>query len=362
MSYSSRAALLGSALIACALGGCSGSKKATAAEDAPASLTVTLTRPQQRAWPRLIDANGNLQPWQEMVISAETGPYRVATLEADVGTRARKGQVLATLARATLLADKARLVAGVAEAQANLVKANSDVDRARQVGDSGALSAQQIQSYRVTQQTSQASLASARAQLRSAEVQLGQADVRAADDGVVSSRSALLGKVVNAGDELFRLVRQGRIEWQAELDARQIAQVRPGQTARLTLPGGETVIGTVRLVAPTLAGNTSRGVVYVRLPGDSPARAGMYGSGTIEVGSAPVLTVPDSAIVPRDGKSYVYLLSQGNHVKEAPVTAGQRRDARVEVRGIAADAQVVATGGAFLSDGAVVRVARSSAK
>lgn len=359
MRSSSQAALIACALV---LTGCGSGKDASAAKETPASLTVTVTRPQQLSWPRLLGANGNLQPWQEVVISAETGPYRIATLNADVGMRVRKGQVLATLAREALLAERARLQAAVAEAQANLNKAASDADRARQVGDSGALSAQQIQGYRVTQQTSQASLASARAQLRGAEVQLGQANVRAADDGVVSSRSALLGKVVNAGDELFRLVRQGRIEWQAELDARQIAVVRAGQTARVTLPDGQTVSGTVRLVSPTLTSATSRGIVYVRLPAESPARSGMYGSGVIEVGTAPALTVPDSAVVLRDGKSYVYLLAKDNRVREIAVTAGQRRDGRIEVSGISANEQVVASGGAFLSDGVTVRVVRSVAK
>ncbi|MEN2786550.1 efflux RND transporter periplasmic adaptor subunit [Sphingomonas qilianensis] len=353
MRFSSHAALVACALV---LTGCSGSKDAAATKDTPASLTVTVVRPQQLSWPRLLGANGNLQPWQEVVISAETGPYRIASLNADVGGRVRKGQVLATLARETLLADRARLQAAVAEAQANLDKADSDVARARQIGDSGALSAQQIQGYRVTQQTSQASLAAARAQVRAADVQLGQANVRAADDGVVSSRTALLGKVVNAGDELFRLVRQGIIEWQAELDARQIGAVRAGQSAQVTLPDGQKVTGIVRLVSPTLTSTTSRGIVYVRLAANSPARAGMYGSGVIDVGSGPVLTVPDGAVVLRNGKSSVYLLGKNNKVKETAVTTGQRRDGRTEVSGIATDAQVVASGGAFLSDGVSVRV------
>ena len=359
MHASLRAALVAGSL---ALAGCGGGQDGAAQKETPTSLTVNVVTPQQRSWPRLLSANGNLQPWQEVVISAETGPYRIATLNADVGDRVGRGAVLATLARDTLLAERSRLQAAVAEAQANLGKADSDVSRARQIGDSGALSAQQIQQYRVTQQTSQASLAAARAQVRSAEVQLGQTYVRAADEGVVSSRSALLGKVVNSGDELFRLVRQGIIEWQAELDARQIAAVKAGQTARVTLPSGEAVTGNVRLVSPTLASTTSRGIVYVRLPAGSPARAGMYGSGVIEVGSGPVLTVPDGAVVLRDGKSYVYRVSADNRVHETTVTTGQRRDGRVEVSGIATDARIVAAGGAFLSDGVAVRVKASAAK
>lgn len=335
---------------------CSASDEAGNDTAATASLTVEAVTPQRLSWPRQLTATGALKPWQEAIISAETGPLRIASLQADVGSRVRKGAVLATLARDTVLADQARLRAALAEAQANLAKADSDVERARQVEASGALSAQQIQQYRVAQQTAQAALASARAQLRSTEIQLGQTNIVAVDDGVVSSRSALLGKVVTAGEELFRLVRQGRIEWQAELDATQLAQVRAGQAARVTLPGGEVVTGSVRLVSPTLNGDTSRGIVYVQLPAGSAAQAGMYGSGVIETGTGEVTTVPDTALVLRDGRSYVYLLQQDNKVKQQEVSAGQRRDGRVAVTGIPAGARVVKTGGPFLSDGVTVRV------
>lgn len=353
----------GCAIAACVLlmSACSASDETGDDAAATASLTVEVVIPERLSWPRQLTASGALKAWQEAVISAETGSLRIATLQADVGSRVRHGTVLATLARDTLLADQSRLRAGLAEAQANLAKAVSDVERARQVEASGALSAQQIQQYRVAEQTAGATVASARAQLRSTEIQLGQTNIVAVDDGVVSSRTALLGKVVTAGEELFRLVRQGRIEWQAELDAKQLAQVRAGQTARVTLPGGQVVAGTVRLVSPTLSGDTSRGIVYVQLPAGSPAQAGMYGNGVIETGAGAVLAVPDTALVLRDGRSYVYLLQQDNRVKQQAVTVGQRRDGRVAVTGVPADARVVKNGGPFLSDGVLVRLVGAKA-
>ena len=54
--------------------------------------------------------------------------------------------------------------------------------------------------------------------------------------------------MASAGTELYRLIRQGRIEWRAELDARQLAAVREGQPARVEVPGRATVAGKVRLV------------------------------------------------------------------------------------------------------------------
>jgi len=322
----------------------------------PASLTVELVKPETLTWPQQIRASGGLLAWQEAIISAQTGPLRIDNLRADVGARVRRGQVLANLSPDTLLADRARLRAAVAEAEANLAQADSDVDRASQVASSGALSAQQIQKYAVTQRTAQAALAQQRAQLRSTEIQLAQTQVTAVDDGVVSSRSALLGKVVNSGEELFRLVRQGRVEWQAELDAQQLSRVRAGQRAEVRLPGGEAVTGAVRLVSPTLNTSTSRGVAYVSLPPGSPARAGMYGSGVIDVGASQVMTLPDTAVVLRDGRAYVFVVGADKRAHRRAVTTGARQGGRIEVSGLGGEVSVVKSGAAFLSDGASVLV------
>lgn len=353
--------LLSSALVlgATCLSGCSASPEETAA---PSALTVKVVTPQRLAWPHQVSANGALAPWQEAVISAETGPFRIAAIYVDVGSHVRKGQVLASLSQDSIRASQAQLQAQVAQAEANLAKAKSDMARVGLVGNSGGLSAQQIESYRVAERSAQASLDAARAQLRNGQIQLGQSAIRAVDDGIVSSRTALLGKVVNAGEELFRLVRQGRIEWQAELDANQLSRAQSGAAAHVTLPDGQVVAGTVRLVAPTLNGNTSRGLVYVQLPVGSPARAGMYGSGTIDTGVGEVMTLPDTAVILRDGKSYVYVVQRDNKVRQQQITAGLRRDSRVAVEGVPASASVVESGGAFLSDGVTVRVERSAAK
>lgn len=342
------------------LSGCSKSQDDEAA--APSALTVKMVMPQSVTWPQQISANGALLPWQEAVISAETGPFRIAAIHVDVGSHVRKGQLLASLSQDSIRANQAQLQAQVAQAEANLAKAKSDMARVALVGDSGGLSAQQIESYRVSERSAKASLDAARAMLQNGQIQLGQSAIRAVDDGVVSSRTALLGKVVNAGEELFRLVRQGRIEWQAELDANQLSGVKTGSAAQVTLPDGTVVDGTVRMLAPTLNGNSSRAIAYIQLPTHSSARAGMYGSGTIDIGTAEVLTVPDTAVILRDGKSYVYLVQKDNIVRMHQVTAGLRRDNRVAIQGVSASAHIVESGGAFLSDGASVRVERSAAK
>lgn len=325
-------------------------------------LTVDVVQAQAETWPQTLRASGPLEPWQEVIISPETGGLRIAELLVDVGETVKRGQLLLRLADDSVRVELSKQEAALAQAQANFDQAASNRRRAEVVQGSGALSDQQIDDYRISESTTRASLASAQAEVEASKLKLTQTRVVAADDGVVSSKTAVLGNVVSAGAELFRLVRQGRIEWRPELDARRITAARPGQSAHITLPSGESVTGTVRTVAPTLSTSSARAIVYVSLPKQSAARAGVFASGTIELESTAALTLPQSAIVLRDGRAYVYVLEAGDKVASRVVTTGRRKDDRIEVlTGVDASARIVASGGAFLSEGAQVTVASAPA-
>jgi len=329
-----------------------------AVTDTRSVLTVSVVQPQLQDWPQTVQASGPISAWQEIVVSPETGGYRIAELLVDVGATVRRGQVLARLADESLRADVRKQEAAVAQARANLEQAASNVQRAKSIEGSGALSAQKVEEYRITEATARASLDSAQAELDSTRLKLAQTRIVAADDGLVSSKSGVLGNVVNAGTELYRLVRQGKLEWRPELDALQLARVRAGQPARVTLPSGEVLQGSVRLVGPTLSSTTGRATVYVSLPAGSAARTGMFANGTLELGTKPALTLPQSAVVMRDGRAYVYAIVANDKAASQAVTLGRRQGERVEVvSAVDAHSRVVASGGAFLADGAQVTVA-----
>lgn len=323
---------------------------------APSVLTVRVVTPQTETWPDVVQGSGPLAAWQEVIVSPETGGLRIAELRVDVGAHVKRGELLARLADDSLQADLRKQQAAVERARAAFAQAASNLQRAQMVEGSGALSAQKVDDYRIGVATSRAELDSAEAELESIELKLRQTRIVAVDDGIVSSKSAVLGNVVSAGAELFRMVRQGRIEWRPELDARQVAPLRAGQSARVALPSGERVDGRVRLVGPTLNTSTGRATVYVSLPAGSPARAGMFANGAIEFDPRSAQTLPQTAVTLRDGRAYVYLLGPGDKVSGRPVTPGRRQGSRVEVDGVPAGARVVADGGAFLSEGVQVTV------
>ena len=330
-----------------------------AAQAARPALSVTLTAPQTADWPQVIAANGNVAPWQEAVIGAEIGGYRLTEVRVGVGDVVRKGQLLAQIASDTAAAELAQSRAAVEEARATLAEARANADRARQIQASGALSAQQINQFLTAEQTAQARLAAAQARVASDELRLAHTRVVAPDDGVISARTATVGSLAQGGQELFRLIRGGRLEWRAEVMASELARIRPGMPVRLQPPGAADapVTGKVRMVAPTVDAQTRNALVYVDLPAGSPLRAGMFARGELQVGSGSALTLPQSAVVLRDGFAYVFQVGPDNRVAEVKVEVGRRVGERIEItRGVRADMRLVATGAGFLADGDAVRI------
>ena len=322
-----------------------------------AALTVTATVAQSSSLSTALSANGNIAPWQEAVVGAESNGMRLADVRVNVGDVVKRGQVLATFAPAMVQADLAQSKASVAEAEANLADAVANAQRARDLQASGALSAQQINQLLTAERTAQARLDALRAAAQVQQLRLAQAQVLAPDSGVISARSATVGAVVPAGMELFRLIRQGRLEWRAEVAAAELALIRPGQAVRVTAAGSAPVAGKVRMVAPTVDPNTRNGIVYVDLPQPGAAKAGMFARGEFETGSSSGLTLPQSAVLLRDGFSYVFKLGADNKVVKAKVGVGRRVGDRIEVTaGLDASSRVVASGGGFLADGDTVKV------
>jgi RND family efflux transporter MFP subunit len=172
-----------------------------------------------------------------------------------------------------------------------------------------------------------------------------------------------VGAVVQSGTELFRLIRQGRLEWRAEVVAGELAQIKPGQAVRVSAGSGAPVAGRVRIVAPTVDAATRNGIVYVDLPQPGAMKAGMFARGDFETGSSSALTLPQSAVLLRDGFSYVFTLGADSKVAQAKVSVGRRVGERIEITsGLDPATRVVASGGGFLADGDTVRVVEAPVK
>lgn len=350
------------ALLALLLAACGEPPKETPKTAAKPALSVTTTTPQLLDWPQTLKASGNIAAWQEAVIGPEISNYRITEVRASVGDLVKKGQVLARISGDAVESEFAEIRASVAEAEATLAEARANHERAKQLTAKGFYSPQQNTQTQTAADTALARLNAARARLQSAELKRSKAAVLAPDDGIISARSATVGTLTQPGQELFRLIRGGRLEWRAEVTAAEVGRLKPGQAATLTSPNGEAVEGVVRVVAPTVDPQTLNALVYVDLPAAATGKlgAGMFARGEFRLGQSPALALPQSAVLLREGFAYVFRVA-GDKVTQVKVMTGRRNGELIEVGGLDAKAQVVAGGVGFLADGDTVRVVDSAA-
>jgi RND family efflux transporter MFP subunit len=341
---------------------------------AKAALTVSTVMVKPVDLAQNFSANGGVYAWQEAGVGAEVQGLRVNDVRVDVGQSVQRGQVLATFSADGVLADMAVARAGVAEAQANALEAQANADRARSLQNSGALSNQQIQQMLTVEQSARARLESAKAALDAQQVRLQHTQVLAPDSGTIVQRNVAVGAVAGPGD-LFRLIRQGRLEWRAEVTSSELARVQPGAEVFVTAPGGAVARARVRMIGPTVDAQTRAGLVYVDLLGmregeklalGAAFKPGMFAKGDFVFGNSSALTIPQQAVVVRDGFSYCFVVGADGRVAQRKISVGRRSSAQdggvVEVlSGLEPGAQVVAGGAGFLNDGDLVKVVQAAA-
>ena len=347
----------------------SGSSNKAAATEKPnnaetteqkAALTVTVVQPEQQNWKQTFTANGNIAAWQEVVIGSELSGQRLTRVNVNVGDEVKRGQVLAEINSDTIRADLAAAKASYAEAQAVLADAVTNNKRIQQLRNTGAISAQELTQYQTSQATAQARLDASRAQIESNQLRLAQTQVISPDNGVISARTATVGSLAQTGQELFRLIRDHRLEWRAEVTTSDLYKLKQGMNARIFSPdpAQPAITGKVRIIAPVIDPQTRYGLVYVDLPATQAFRMGMFVKGEFDLGEKPALTIPQTALLLRDGFAYVFIVGKNNRVAQQKVTVGRRLADRVEILDLPANVKLVAAGTGFLADGDLVTVAK----
>lgn len=333
---------------------------ATRMADPPPALTVTAAEATPRPLARTVVGDGSVVAWQELVIGAEAGGLRVAEVLVEEGQSVRQGQLLVRLDDALLRATLNQADAAMAEAESALRIARQELARAADLVRSGSATRQTVEQREAVATQAEARLASAVARREEVAVRVAQARILAPADGVVSRRSALPGNVTVAGQEMLRLIRDGRLELDARVPELELAVLRPGQQVRV-IHGERVVMAVLRDIAPTVAPDSRLGTVHVALPPDAGLRPGMFARAEILPGAAPGLTVPQPAVLFREGRPAV-LVVQGDRVEQRAVATGRRQDGFVEITaGLRPGDRVVVSGAGFLSDGDRVRIAEPAA-
>ena len=308
----------------------------------------------------------------------------IVEIDAEDGDTVAAGQVLARLDRSQLDAQlaqndaaTARSEAAIAQAQsqieqfqAQLAWAKDDYERADKLGGQ-VIAAATIEQRQIAVRTAEAQLAAAKNGLALAEadrksrqgerqellVRIARTQVTAPVAGLVSRRTARLGATVSsAGDPLFRIIKDGAVDLEADVPEQSLARLSIGMPAKLRLPGlAKEVDGSVRLVSEEVDKASRTGKVHIALAAGAPARVGSFASGEIAIAHGEGVGVPASA-VERDGAGARALVVRNGVVELRRVAVGIADGDALEIlSGVAPGESVVARAAAFLRAGDRVR-------
>ena len=343
------AAMVAMGLTLAACGGDEAGKKDAAAAQR-AGQTVTAATAVLINQPRTVTASGTVSAWEEVPVGAETGGLTAIAVYVDEGTYVRQGQLLVKLNDEVLQAQLRQQQAGVASAEANAAREDAALARAEELRGRGFLSQASLDTATANQRSARAQLSAAEAALSETRTRLNQTGIRAPVAGMISSRSVTRGQIVQPGTELFRMVRDGRLELDAEIPEAELRLVRSGMAATITSEQAAGATGSVRIV-------TRLGIARISLAPGSGLRPGMFARATIDLGPQPAVVVPSDAVIFREGKAGVYTIGARNAVHFNPIITGVRNGTQIQVvSGLEANQQVVVQGAGFLGEGDVVTV------
>lgn len=339
---------------------CGGHDEKAAPEPSRQSVTAATVEMVDQA--RMVTASGSVSAWEEVPVGAETGGLVAVAVYVDEGAWVRQGQPLVKLNDSLIQAEVRQQQAALASAEANAEREDAELARAEELKSRGYLSQASLDMAVAEQRAARAQLSSAQAALAASRTRLEQTTIRAPVAGQVVSRSVTRGQIVQPGVELFRMVRDGRLELDAQVPEAELALVRPGMAATLTSDQGGGATGRVRIVTPEVDPQTRLGVARISLTSGSGLRPGMFARAEIDVGARPTLVVPSGAVVYREGKPGVYVIRQNNTVHFQPIETGSRQgDLLAVTSGLTAGQRVVVQGAGFLGEGDAVRIAPAAA-
>jgi RND family efflux transporter MFP subunit len=326
--------------------------------------SVSVTEVGVSTVPTTIAITGTIAARYDTPIGVEGDAGRVAALYVEAGDHVKRGQVLARLNVSVLQPQVANLEAALDQARAESELADAEYHRAEAVGSAGALSAEETQRRKSSSVTAAAKVKFAAAQLAEAQARLARAEIRAPADGIILTRSVEVGQTASPGEALFRLSEGGEVELRGQVAEQDLPLLQVGQDASVRLTGGtQAYRGKVRLLGAVIDPQTRLGSVRVALTPDPNLRPGAFARAEVTVSNAERTVLPQTAVLTDDKGTYVLVVTAKNTVERRPVRVSGIVGNGVSIaEGVKTKEQVVATAGAFLQEGELVKpVAQPSA-
>ena len=332
--------------------------------DRPARI-VRLGHPTRSEISQNVVKTGTLVAPAQVDICAKIAG-RLASLQLDDGTpveegvHVKKGQRIALLEDREYRAALAAAKAGLQAAEATLVDATREYNRAKALFEDGTATAQERDTAQATFERAEASVAQAKAQLETAQISLDETLLVAPMDGVISARAVDPGALLAAGARVVTLTETDWLRFQIYVPTALFGALRePGVPLDVAVDAypGETIRATISRVYPVADDATRTVLVEARIDNpDGRYLPGMFAVGTLNLNRREnALVVPYDCVV-RNVKQHVVYVHRDGVAHAVEVTLGLRHDDMVEILdGLAEDDEIVIAGQHRLTDGAPIR-------
>lgn len=304
----------------------------------------------------VVTASGNIVAKETAEVGAKLTGVAVGKVLVEVGDVVKAGQVLAYLDNSMALQSVEVAKAQLVSALANQEKASADLARIKPLIEIDAISRQQYDAYQTAKAQADASVLSAKAHLNNANIQNQNSAIIAPVSGLISHKTAQVG-LIATGTPLFTIVKDGVLEWQANVSTKQAEQIHIGQLAQLQV-GDEQIQAVVSKIAP-IANNNKELTIHATLAPNPLLKSGMYQLGKFVLSTQALPALPARVVTINDGFSYVWVLRlQGDdkataHRQKVEVLGRTKDKVAIDIK---PDVLVIKEGGNFLSEGDLVKV------
>jgi HlyD family secretion protein len=319
--------------------------------------TVSVTEVGVSSMPTTVSIIGTIGARYDMPIGVEGDGGRVSAIYVEAGDHVKRGQILAHLNVSVLEPQVANLAAALEQSKAEAELALAEYHRAQAVGASGALSAEETERRKSATVTAAAKVKFAEAQLAEAKARLARADIRAPDDGIILTRNVEVGQTASAAEAMFRLSKGGEVEMRGQVAEQDLPLLKVGQDVNVKLTGTSiNYPGKIRLLGAIIDPATRLGMARIALTPDPNLRPGAFARAEVTVSNAQRAVLPQTAVLSDDRGSYVLVVNAQNKVERRAVrVSGMIQSGVTIAEGVAGRDKVVATAGAFLQEGDVVK-------
>jgi len=265
---------------------------------------------------------------------------RVIARKVSVGDVIKKGDVVAAIDPLSLELAVKSAQSELSNAQAQLANAISTEERQRSLAETKSGSEAAYEEAELGRRSASAAVAKAQANLDKAEEQLGYTQLRAEFDGVVTATSAEVGQVVAAGQSLATIARPDQRDAVIDIPVASFDGLKVGSPFEVALqldPAIRTK-GVIREIAPEAEAATRTRRTKITLV-DPPAafRLGSVVTAIATVAAQPMIQLPSSSILMKDGKANVFVVDAAA--------------AKVSIRAITIDKDMVEEGSVLIANG-----------